>query len=93
MLIFLPLLATEDTEKCIDAPAKKQVEHHTEMSQKDSLKPDEKPLEMTAPTPKTPDVHQTTESYETAFIKTILVLVGLFVLVIITVWMLKQISS
>ena len=93
ILTFLPLLATEETEKCIDAPAKKQVEHHTEMSQKDSLKPDEKPLEMTAPTQKTPDVHQTTESYETAFIKTIVVLVGLLVLVILTVWMFKKISS
>ena len=52
MLIFLPLLAAEDTEKCLDAPAKSRSNTTLEMSQKDSLKPDEKPLEMTAPTQK-----------------------------------------
>ncbi|MDN3508595.1 MAG: flagellar biosynthetic protein FliO [Candidatus Neptunochlamydia sp.] len=38
------------------------------------------------------DVHKATESYETAFIKTIVVLVGLLVLVILTVWMFRKIS-
>ena len=37
-------------------------------------------------------MHKATESYETAFIKTIVVLVGLLVLVILTVWMFKKIS-
>jgi len=38
------------------------------------------------------DMKKATESYETAFIKTIVVLVGLLVLVILTVWMFKKIS-
>ncbi|MCP5504447.1 MAG: flagellar biosynthetic protein FliO [Chlamydiales bacterium] len=38
------------------------------------------------------EVHKATESYETAFIKTIVVLVGLLVLVILTVWMFRKIS-
>lgn len=37
-------------------------------------------------------VHHATESYETAFIKTIVVLVGLLVLVILTIWMFRKIS-
>ncbi|MGE0197484.1 MAG: flagellar biosynthetic protein FliO [Simkaniaceae bacterium] len=39
------------------------------------------------------DVHKATESYETAFIKTIVVLVGLLVLILLTVWMFKKISK
>ncbi len=39
-----------------------------------------------------PQVHETTESYEAAFIKTIVVLVGLLVLIILTIWMFKKIS-
>lgn len=39
-----------------------------------------------------PAVHETTESYEAAFIKTIVVLVGLLVLIILTIWMFKKIS-
>lgn len=38
------------------------------------------------------DIQKATESVETAFIKTIVVLVGLLVLVILTVWMFKKIS-
>jgi flagellar biogenesis protein FliO len=38
------------------------------------------------------DVHAATESYETAFIKTIVVLVGLLILIVLTVWMFKKIS-
>jgi flagellar protein FliO/FliZ len=37
-------------------------------------------------------MHKATESYETAFIKTIVVLVGLLALIILTVWMFKKIS-
>ncbi|MCB1082432.1 MAG: flagellar biosynthetic protein FliO [Chlamydiia bacterium] len=38
-------------------------------------------------------LHEATESYETAFIKTIVVLVGLLVLVILTIWMFRKISN
>lgn len=38
------------------------------------------------------DVHKATESYETAFMKTVIVLVGLLVLVILTIWMFRKIS-
>lgn len=38
------------------------------------------------------EVHQATESYEAAFVKTIVVLVGLLVLVILTVWMFRKVS-
>ncbi len=86
ILTFLPLLANEDKEKCPPPTEKKQVEHTTEQK---APPPDEiqKTLEHKA------DVHKTTESYETAFIKTIVVLVGLLVLVILTVWMFKRISN
>ena len=38
------------------------------------------------------NVQKTTESYETAFIKTIVVLVGLLILILLTVWMFKKLS-
>ncbi|MBI3211158.1 MAG: flagellar biosynthetic protein FliO [Simkania negevensis] len=38
------------------------------------------------------DIHQATVSYETTFIKTLIVLVALLLLVILTVWMFKKIS-
>ena len=38
------------------------------------------------------DMQKTTESYETAFIKTIVGLVGLLVLILLTVWMFKKLS-
>ena len=58
----------------------------------DEKKEDQPPLESEEPRPASDDVQAATESYETAFIKTIVVLVGLLVLVFLTVWMFKKIS-
>lgn len=83
ILCCLPLLA--DDKKPADE-AKKEVECVTD-HKKDTPAPqvdDQKPSSV--------DMHKTTESYETAFIKTIVVLVGLLVLIILTVWMFKKIS-
>ncbi len=85
LLTFLPLLASEDKEKYPPPTEKAQVEHTDEIQK--TVEHGEKKLEREA------DVHKTTESYETAFIKTIVVLVGLLVLVILTVWMFKRISN
>ena len=93
ILTFLPLLANEDKEKCPPPAEKEQVEHTTEQKEphpdeiQKTIEHGEKKLEHKS------DVHKTTESYETAFIKTIVVLVGLLVLVILTVWMFKRISN
>jgi len=38
------------------------------------------------------DLHQATESYETAFLKTVVALAGLLLLIVLTVWMFKKIS-
>lgn len=66
---------------------------------KDQDKPDAEKKDDEQPPPSEQDEHHpsedvqaATESYETAFIKTIVVLVGLLVLVILTVWMFKKIS-
>lgn len=93
ILTFLPLLANEDKENSSPPTEKAQVEHMAEQKApppdevQKTLEHGEKKLEHKA------DVHKTTESYETAFIKTIVVLVGLLVLVILTVWMFKRISN
>ncbi|WP_420420505.1 flagellar biosynthetic protein FliO [Simkania sp.] len=50
------------------------------------------PSEEAEDQPDESDIKKATESVETAFIKTIVVLVGLLVLVILTVWMFKKIS-
>jgi flagellar biogenesis protein FliO len=86
ILCCLPLLAenkkpTDDpktkTESVCD---KKGEENKGEMAPAEA---EEKPAAI---------VQKTTESYETAFIKTIVVLVGLLVLILLTVWMFKKIS-
>jgi flagellar protein FliO/FliZ len=93
ILTFLPLLANEDKEKCPPSTEKKQVEHTAEQKApppneiQKTVEHGENKLEHQA------DTHKATESYETAFIKTIVVLVGLLVLVILTVWMFKRISN
>lgn len=50
------------------------------------------PTKETEGHPEDSDIQKATESVETAFIKTIVVLVGLLVLVVLTVWMFKKIS-
>ncbi|MCB1107849.1 MAG: flagellar biosynthetic protein FliO [Chlamydiia bacterium] len=78
ILAFLPLLATETPPK----EEKPHVEHEASETHPSPLERNDEPT-----------FHKTTESYETAFIKTIVVLVGLLVLVILTVWMIKKISN
>lgn len=102
ILLFTPLLAEEvsttplmETELIADAPKNKKEtpppakEDKTPISKEDEIeskKPSEEAHQATH------EVQQATESYETAFIKTIVVLVGLLVLVILTVWMFRKIS-
>lgn len=93
ILTFLPLLANEEKEKCSSPTETAKVEHTTEQK---TPPPDDiqKAIERNGEkTEHKADVHKTTESYETAFIKTIVVLVGLLVLVILTIWMFKKISN
>ena len=86
ILTFLPLLANENKEESPSSTEKAQVEHMTEEK---TLPPNEVQKAVEHKT----DVPETTESYETAFIKTIVVLIGLLILVILTVWMFKRISN
>ena len=86
ILCCFPLLADEknsmdDPQAKIECVADKTV---------DDKKVEQPPAEME----KKPSVNlqKTTESYETAFIKTIVVLVGLLVLILLTVWMFKKLS-
>ena len=83
VLMFTPLLA-DDLPKEVN----KKIEHTDSLSQEPL--PDEKGEEESSHL--SGDVQKATESYETAFIKTIVVLVGLLVLVILTVWMFRKIS-
>jgi len=55
-------------------------------------KKDESELPKQEEAPKESQIKEATDSYETAFIKTIVVLVGLLVLVLLTIWMFKKIS-
>ena len=55
---------------------------------KETVPPLMQPLQEEPPV----DVHKATESYETAFMKTVIVLVGLLVLIILTIWMFRKIS-
>lgn len=84
LMMLTPLLAEEtgdnfpiEMELLADAP-----KPSTPSEKKEEVLPEEAPV----------SVHQATESYETAFIKTIVVLVGLLVLVILTIWMFRKIS-
>lgn len=86
ILTFLLPLCADDKENT-PSPTKTQVE--------EPAKKTEPPVvEQTEPA-KTEEsaVHKATESYENAFIKTIVVLVGLVVLIILTVWMFKKVSN
>lgn len=92
LLVLSPLIAEETADKLpvemeliADAP-KQQIPASTE--KKEEAPPATQPIQEEAPV----DVHKATESYETAFIKTIVVLVGLLVLVILTIWMFRKIS-
>lgn len=82
ILAFIPLCAVDDKDKS-PPPEKPKVEEKAEAK---APPPPAKEIE------KKMDVHHATENYETAFIKTIVVLVGLLVLIILTVWMFKKIS-
>ena len=78
ILCCLPILA--DEKNSTDDP-KEKIEQVAKPSINDKM----------VETPAS-DMQKTTESYETAFIKTIVVLIGLLLLVILTVWMFKKIS-
>ena len=86
ILCCIPLLA--DDKKPTDDP-KTKTESVSDQKVEDS-KGEMPPTEVEKKT--AVDMQKTTESYETAFIKTIVVLVGLLVLILLTVWMFKKLS-
>lgn len=99
ILFFTPLLAEEslappmEAELIADASQKKDKESIDREEEASSKEVNEiKPRPSEEFNKPSPEVHKATESYETAFIKTIIVLVGLLVLVILTVWMFRKIS-
>lgn len=84
LLFFTPLLAEE-----VIQTSPMEVELVA-----DTLEGKEQPPTTVEDPTKEPDaLYKTTESYETAFIKTIVVLVGLLTLVILTVWMFRKINN
>ncbi len=107
ILSFAPLLAEEaptsslmDIELIADTSKKNEKEEapSSEKKKEEVAPPKAKEMDEKECKPSevqhqaSSDVHKATESYETAFIKTIIVLVGLLVLVILTVWMFRRIS-
>ena len=87
ILFLIPLFAEE---KQANNPPKSHVE--TQVDQKTEEKKEDTPLTVEE-SPATVDMSKATESYETAFIKTIVVLVCLLVLITLTVWMFRKISN
>lgn len=89
LLVFTPLLAEETAEKFpIEMELLADAPKQTAPAEKKEETPPPEPAAQDTPV----DVHKATESYETAFIKTIVVLVGLLVLVVLTIWMFRKIS-
>lgn len=91
LLALAPLLAEETAEKLptemeliADAPKQQTPAPAEKKEETPPAQPVHEEMHV--------DVHKATESYETAFIKTIVVLVGLLVLVILTIWMFRKIS-
>lgn len=83
-LLFSILTLWADDKTPVPAVSPTETETHETHELKKTEPLPEKPAEV--------NVHEATESYETAFIKTILVLVALLVLVVLTVWMFRRIS-
>ncbi|QVL56836.1 MAG: flagellar biosynthetic protein FliO [Simkaniaceae bacterium] len=101
ILLFTPLLAEEspqdpliEMELVADAPKAKEETPPPAKAEEPAQYKDEGECKVADDAHKaTHEVQKATESYETAFIKTIVVLVGLLVLVILTVWMFRKISN
>ncbi len=95
LLMLTPILAEESPESSLNevelvADAPKVKDQTPPPAKTDETPASENDEECPPPSA---DVHKATESYETAFIKTIVVLVGLLVLIILTVWMFRRISN
>ncbi|MEM8727399.1 MAG: flagellar biosynthetic protein FliO [Chlamydiota bacterium] len=103
ILFFIPLLAVEDPpsppnpEPVADTPLEKEespsekkkgetTPTEAEATDEKEFLPSEEEDRVSYP------VHQATESYEIAFIKTVVVLIALLVLVILTIWMVRKVS-
>ena len=97
-ILFLAKVASApsfmDIGQVVESATKQQETEGTSSEQKkEETSPTPQSKEMNQEEWRPPhDVHQVTESYEMAFIKTIGVLVGLLVLVILTVWMFRKMS-
>lgn len=87
ILFLIPLFAEE---KQTDDHPKSHLE--AQVDQKTEEKKEGTPLPVEE-IPSSVDMSKATESYETAFIKTIVVLVCLLVLVALTIWMFRKISN
>ena len=107
LLLWAPLQAAEEIPNGTHHElVADQKDTSNDSKKSDSTKPTQKPADPVdqsdkAAPPKEledhPDeddnsIQKATESVETAFIKTIVVLVGLLILVVLTVWMFKKIS-
>lgn len=102
-----PLLAENAQEKKEETPSHKEKKedkkeqknksyspsHESEKEKPHSNKENQEEKEMFPLSADREHLTTTTESYEGAFFKTILVLVGLLILVVLTIWMFKKISN
>lgn len=104
LILYFPLQATEEISTKANSTFvadQKSTQKHPPSSKEDSTtKPileNDKKIQTTDKKPEMDDNHpsnmkKVTESYETAFIKTIVVLIGLLVLISLTVWMFRKLS-
>lgn len=90
ILFALPLLANDSPttpHSHLEAPSSQNVEHsHEDVDH--HIEPEKTSNDPTTP----PDLNRATESYEMAFVKTMIVLVCLIVLIVLTIWMFRRIS-
>ncbi len=87
LLVFLPLLFISATPA--EAP---KVPSKEEAPMPKIPKRERAPVVEEITPPKPVDVKQHTEDYESAFVRTIIILVALILLIILTVWMFRRMS-
>jgi len=90
--LFLFILAAPLQSEEKAPPSSEQTAQDNHKEDPSPAKSTDETKEQTDDTPEDSALKDATDSYETAFVKTIVVLVGLLVLIILTVWMFKKIS-
>lgn len=91
---FAPMQASEEDPQIIETEAIAASNQKSDLKNSPPSIEDDKKNAPSEPTDdqNPSEMKKATESYETAFIKTIVVLVALLVLLILTIWMFKKIS-